>query len=119
MSGTGLSAMVHAAAAFENDLAMETLSIGRAAVDDADSVLEIAGRWLCYRVALCGPEVRLAATVMDAAPAPETLLRSPDTESGWDTTRRLIASLERNQIKSLARPIEVGSPGDPDAWVIA
>jgi hypothetical protein len=77
MSGTGLSAMVHAAAAFENDLGMETLSIGRGALSDEDSVLEIAGRWLCYRVALRGPEVRLAAALMDTAQAPETPFANP------------------------------------------
>ena len=96
---------------------METLSIGRAAVRDEDCVLEVAGRW---RLALRGPEVRLAAGLMDTAAAPETLLRSPDVAAGWQTVRRLIAALERNAIKSLQRPIEVGGPsvdGD-NCWVI-
>ena len=119
MGNSGLSAMISAGAWLEHALGMETLSIGRAAVDDEDCVLEIAGRWLCYRVALHGPEVRTAASLMDGIAPPETLLRSPDTEGGWDTTRRLIASLECNQVKSLARPIEVGQVGDPNAWIIA
>ena len=79
---------------------METLSIGRAAVGDEDCVLEVASRWLCYRLALRGPEVRLAAGLMDTAAAPETLLRSPDVAAGWQTVRRLIAALERNEVKA-------------------
>ena len=98
--------MVHAAAAFENDLGMETLSIGRGTLSGEDSVLEIAGRWLCYRVALRGAEARLAACLMDAAAAPETLLRSPDTAAGWATVRGVVRALEVRGVKSLARPIE-------------
>ena len=117
--GTGLSAMVHAAAAFENDLGMETLSIGRGALSDEDSVLEIAGRWLCYRIALHGPEVRTAAALMDTAAAPETLLRSPDTAAGWATVRGVVSALETHQIKSLARPIEAWDGFDGvGGWVI-
>jgi len=116
---TGVRALIDLAVALEDEFAMETIALGRAD-DDADSVLEIAGRWLCYRIALYGPEARLAATPMDGIAPPETLLRSPDTAAGWDTVRRLIASLERHGVKSLARPIESGEPGiDGDAWVIA
>jgi hypothetical protein len=32
---------------------------------------------------------------------------------------KLVAALERGQIKSLKRPIEIGEPGSPDSWVIA
>ena len=85
---------------------METLALGRSATDDADSVLEIAGTWLLFRVALHGPEARLAASPMDAAAAPETLLRSPDTAAGWQTIRKLIGTLETHGIRSLVRPIE-------------
>ena len=94
------------AAAFENDLGMETLSIGRGALSGEDSVLEIAGRWLCYRVALRGAEARLAACLMDAAAAPETLLRAPDTAAGWKTVHDVVRALEVHKIKSLERPIE-------------
>ena len=115
----GIRALIDLAASLEDQFAMETLALGRSATDDADSALEIAGRWLLYRIALHGPEVRLAASLMDGIAPPETLLRSPDSDPGWDTVRRLAASLERNAIQSLQRPIEVGEPPDPDAWVIA
>jgi aryl-alcohol dehydrogenase-like predicted oxidoreductase len=35
----------------------------------------------------------------------------------FQRVRRLCAAMERHQIKSLERPIEVGPPG-PDSWVI-
>jgi hypothetical protein len=103
---TGVRAMIDIAVWLEDRFGMETLALGRSATDDADSVLEIAGTWLLFRVALHGPEARLAASPMDAAAAPETLLRSPDTAAGWDTVRRLIAALETHGIRSLVRPIE-------------
>jgi hypothetical protein len=102
MSGSGLSALIRLGASLENDWGMEAIACGRGALADEDCVLEICGRWLAFRIALHGPEVRTAACLMDAADPPETLLRSPDTEAGWDTAQRLIAS-----------------GVDGDAWVIA
>jgi hypothetical protein len=62
MGATGLSALIHLAAALEVDHGAETIALGRAAVDDADCVLETGGRHLAYRVALHGDgEVRTAA----------------------------------------------------------
>jgi hypothetical protein len=103
---TGIRALIDLAAFLEDQFAMETLALGRSVTDDADSVLEIAGTWLLFRVALHGPEVRLAAALMDTAAAPETLLRSPDTAAGWKTVHDVVRALEVHQIKSLERPIE-------------
>jgi hypothetical protein len=115
---TGIRAMIDAAVWLEDQFGMETIALGRSAVDDADSALEIGGAWLLFRLALHGPEVRTAACLMDAADPPQTLLRTPDTEAGWDTAQRLVASLERHAVRSLQRPIESGEPGvDGDAWV--
>lgn len=117
---TGVRALIDLAAALEDRFGMEMLALGRSATDDADSVLEIEGTWLLLRVALHGPEVRTAACLMDAADPPQTLLRTPDNEAGWDTAQRLVASLERNGVRSLQRPIKSGEPGKVgDAWVIA
>ena len=111
--------MIQLGGSLENDLAMETLSIGRGALSGEICVLELAGRHLLYRVGLRNDEVRLAVTPLDNAEAPDTILHSPDTENGWQGVSRLIGAMEKHQIKSLQRPIKVGEPGDPDAWVIA
>lgn len=119
MGDSGLSVLIHLATALEVDDGMETITLGRAAVDDAVCVLETGGRHLAYRVALHGDEVRVAAALMDGDGTYQTLLRSRDDSVGWDTVRRLIRALEINAIKALQpRPLEVGPPG-PDCFVIA
>ena len=123
MSGSsGLSAMIAAAAAFETELGMETLSIRSLPAPGADPcrdcTMEICGRWLAYTVSLRGAEVHLSAVPMDSPAAPEFIVRLADSAGGWDTLRRLIASMGRHEVRSLQRPIEVGEPGEPDAWVI-
>jgi len=81
--------MIRTALWFENNLdATELISIGRSATDDADCVMEVAGRWLCYRIALHGVEVHLAAALMDAAAPPDLLLRDKDTAAGWGSGAR-------------------------------
>jgi hypothetical protein len=115
---SGVSAIVHTAVWFETDLGLEVLSIGRSTEADENCALETCGKWLAYHIALRGPEVRLAATLMDAVSAPETLLRTSDDETGWQTVKRLVTALEHNGIKTLARPIEIGEPGNADSWVI-
>jgi hypothetical protein len=116
---TGIRAMIDAAVWFEDQFGMETIALGRSAVDDADCALEIGGAWLLFRIALHGDEIRTAATLMDGDGTYQTLLRSRDDEVGWQTARRLCSALERHAVKSLTRPIAVGEPGDPDAWLIA
>jgi hypothetical protein len=85
---------------------METIALGRAAVDDADCVLETGGRHLAHRVALGDGEVRTAAALMDGDGAYQTLLRTGDNPGGWQMIRKLIAALETHGITSLARPIK-------------
>jgi hypothetical protein len=49
----------------------------------------------------------------------ERLLTIGDGPDGWQTICRLVAALERSGIKSLTpKPIELGTPGLPDSWVI-
>jgi hypothetical protein len=120
---SGLSAMIRLAAALELDrenagVTMETLSIGHPE-DSYDYALEIAGQWLCYSVAIHGSEVRTGASLVDSISQPQTLLRTPDAESGWELVFRFISALEKYGVRSLVRPILVGEPGQPDAWVIA
>ena len=121
---SGLSAMVRLGAAFELDAenrgaCMETLLIGARENSFGNYELEIAGQWLCYDVRIVGGEVRTGASLVDSTGQPQTLLRAPDVESGWELIFRFISSLEKHEVKSLARPIVVGMPGEPDAWVIS
>ena len=83
--------------------------------------MQIYGAQLAFRINLRASGVTLGAALMDSAEAGwDLLLRTTDDGPGWDTARRLAASLERNGVRSLQRPIEGGEPGvDGDAWVIA
>jgi hypothetical protein len=81
--------------------------------------METAGRFLLYTVGLHNEEIRVGASMMDSPAASQTLLRAPDSEAGWELAARFIGALERYEVKSLMRPILVGEPGQPDAWIVA
>jgi hypothetical protein len=122
MGNSGLSAMIGVGAALELEFDnMVVVSIGRPAVSDADEYeMQIYGSWLAFRITLRASGVTLGAALMDSAEAGwDLLLRTTDDGPGWDTVRRLAASLERNGVRSLRRPIESGEPGNPDTWIIA
>jgi hypothetical protein len=55
---------------------------------------------------------------MDSAEE-EQLLSVSDTSEGWRQIFTLIRAFERDQIKSLEKPIELGGGSGPDGWVIA
>jgi hypothetical protein len=117
MGNSGLSAAIQMAAQLSLDFPeMEVLSLGRSATSDAEAELELGGCWLLYDVLLCG-ELRLAVALMDGIESPQTILRSPDTQAGWDVVNRLIRAMETHQVRDLSRPIEVGPIG-PDGFVI-
>jgi hypothetical protein len=120
MSGDcGVSALVKCALHFE-ELGAVTLNIGREPLASEDScTLQSAARHLLYVVLLNRAGANLAAQPLDAAGAPETLVRLPDDAQGWDVLRRLVDALETNEIKTLhPRPLEVGPIG-PNGWIIA
>jgi hypothetical protein len=88
--------------------------------DASECVLEIAGRWLLYRVALKNSEqVELSVAILDRAESPESLLHVRDDASGWQMILNLVEGLERYEVRSLRRPITVGVPGSAACWVIA
>ena len=121
MSGTvGLSAMIGVAAELETAFdGMETLTLGRSTDAYEDSVLEITGQHLAYRIALrCDGTLHVAAQLMDDASPPDLLLRARDTASDWQVARRLITSLEHNCVRSLLRPIKSGYGDGPENWII-
>jgi hypothetical protein len=117
-SGSGVAAMVRAAVSFETDLAMEVLTIGKLEDPLEDCVLEVCGKWLAYRIALHGGGAFLSAQLMDAGDEPDLLLRVRDDAAGWQTVSRVVAALEKHEIRSLARPIEIGTPADGDDCIV-
>jgi hypothetical protein len=119
MSMEGVAAMVRAAVWLENRAGLETLSIGRGGLEPANScTLEICGRQLHYTILLDGGFVFLSVQPLDSGNS-ERLLGVADGPDGWHTVCRLVAALERSGITALSpKPLQLGTPGLPDCWVI-
>jgi hypothetical protein len=120
--GSGISAMLRLGAGLEleQDVALETISIGPVGNSLAGAYqLETCGAFLLYRVTIAGAEVHVSASLADSIAEPAHLLRTQDCEEGWRLCFAFISSLERHGVRSLVRPIVFGTPGEPDAWVIA
>jgi hypothetical protein len=120
MGMKGVAAMVRAAVWLENRAGLETLNIGRGALDRKDScTLELSGRHLFYSVLLDGGFVFLSAQPMDCGDSLEKLVAVGDGPTGWQTICHLIVALERSGITCLTpKPIQLGEPGSPDCFVI-
>ena len=121
MGSSGLSAMINARGALEHEFDnLIVVSVGRPALSAEDEYeMQAYGAQLAYRITLRASGVTLGASLMDNPEGrSDLLLRATDDGPGWAIVRRLAASLERNGVRSLQRPIESGEPGDPDCWVI-
>jgi hypothetical protein len=107
----GIAAMVKCADWLQEKLSMEVLSIGRGGLEPENShVLEICGRSLLYVIKLDGCErILLSMQLLDSASEPGLFLNIDDGPEGWRTICRLVAALERNECRSLKRPIEAGT----------
>jgi hypothetical protein len=116
-SDSGLGAFVYAAAWLSTKFELEVLSFGRASDASPQSCkLQMVGRFLAYDLTLDGGFVFISASVMDRSDPPELLISFPDGPQGWIDTCQLISALERNNIRSLERPIEAGT--GPGGFVI-
>jgi hypothetical protein len=117
---SGVSGMVRAALWFEDRLGLETLTIGREALDRRDScTLQTCGKHLFFLILLDGGFVSLNVTPMDQVEERQRLLTVGDTKEGWSTICQLVAACERNQIRDVKqRPLEIGESGNRDSWVI-
>jgi hypothetical protein len=120
MSDSGIGAMVQSAAWMSYRLDLEVLTFGRAGDAPKDScLLQMTGRFLAYNVLLDGGWIFLSAQLMDKADPPESLASFADGPDGWKQVCAIVRGLERDQIKSLAKPIELGGGSGPNGWVIS
>ena len=120
---TGLSAAINLAAFCENELGMVVLEIGSSPDPGAnptlDCAMELTGEHLLYSISLKRTGVYLAAAPLDGDGVLESIVRFNDTANEWATLQRLVGALERYGVKSVReRPLEIGTPGEPDSWVI-
>jgi len=119
MEDCGVGGMVRSAAWLDYTAGLEILGIGRSATDKEDCVLELCGSQMLVRVTIQGSWIWVYASSLDQGEPPEFLFNIGDGPTGWTTVRAFCAALERSGIKSLReRPIELGSPGSPDCFVI-
>jgi hypothetical protein len=106
----------------ERTLALETVPINRPAT---------ARRWffqmeafserLQYRLSIDGGYLFFQAAGLDQAcdESSKPLLTIGATSEGFRTTCRLIAALERSGVKAIRLPMEIGTPGMADSWLLA
>jgi hypothetical protein len=95
------------------------LFIGRAALDRKEScTLEAGSRWLLYTVTVNGGWVTLKLALMDQAQLPECVLIARDGDEGWRRVSSIIRCLEREEVKSLEKPIVLGGGSGPNGYVI-
>ena len=127
---SGLSALIRLGVSLELDSentggCMTALSIGcpgNSLAGGNTCELQIAGKFLLYAVSIRGEAVVVSVALLDGIADPEVLLRTPDTEAGWELIFKFISSLEKYEVKNLERPIQVGDPAaghDPETcWII-
>jgi hypothetical protein len=116
---SGVSSMVRCALWLEKQLGVEILSIGRGGLDRENScTLQGSGKNLAYTIVLDGGLVFVYAQLLNVCGDSEFLIRVGDTVENWKLICRIVGALERNSIRSLERPIEVGE-GGPNSWIIA
>ena len=110
--------MVRVGAWLSHEFDLEILSCGRAGNAPQHSCkLELCGRHLLFDLTVDGSWLFTSVALLDRADPPESLLSVADGADGWETTRKLVAALEYNEIRSLTRPLEIGN--GPDGFVIA
>ena len=93
----------------DDQLGLEILSIGRAGLDRRDScTLEASGKHLLYVIVLDGGWVSLKVALLDRGTEPELIVTAGDGPQGWTQLCALVRLFERDGIKSLEKPIELG-----------
>jgi hypothetical protein len=114
----GVAALVRLGAFLDDTLGMEILSVGREGLDPANSCTLVAtGKWLSYSVTVNGGFAFLRVALMDRGDEFETLLSISDPDEGWRQIFTIIRNFEREEIKSLSKPLELGGGSGPNGYV--
>jgi hypothetical protein len=114
----GIAALVKTAVHCSDTLGLEVMGIGRDGHAPQHSCkLEMCGQWLAFYVVWDNDWIFLDVALMDQGDRPERLLSIADNPENWATVCEIIGALERNQSRSLAKPITVGS-GPPSGFTI-
>ena len=115
----GVAALVKLAVFLDDQCGMEILSIGREGLDREDSCTLVAsGKWLEYQVKLDSTFVFLKLANLDSGKEPELILTVSDIDEQWRDLFRILRCFERDEIKSLERPIELNGGSGPSGFVI-
>ena len=81
--------------------------------------MELARGQLLTRISLRGGWVWVGVGDLDGG-EPEPLFNTGDGPAGWVTVRNFVQALERSGLaSSKERPVQIGEPASPDAWLIA
>jgi hypothetical protein len=65
-----------------------------------------------------GSWVTTKLSLLDRPEPPETVLIAADGDLGWKRTFSVIRALEREEVKSLEKPISLGGGSGPNGYVI-
>ncbi len=88
-------------------------------MDREDSwTLEFSGKHLGYQIQHDNTALFLRLREMDGGEEWDCVLSLLDTVKSWETIYDLVSKLEQHEVKSLQRPIEIGS-GGPNSYLIA
>ena len=115
----GIAGMVRCAAMLSIRHDLDVASFGRSGDAPPQSCkLEMTGRHLLYDVTLDGGWLWLGVALLDKGDPPELLANFPDGPEGFKDVSQIIQAFEREGIRSLEKPIELGGGSGPNGWVI-
>ena len=115
----GVAALVKLAVFLDDQCGIEILSIGREGLDREHSCTLVAfGKWLEHQVKVDSTFVFLRLSLMDQSGEPELILTISDIDEQWREMFKILRALEREEVKSLERPIELNGGSSPSGFVI-
>jgi hypothetical protein len=92
---------------------------GRRSLDPENSwTLELSGKHLAYQLQIDNTALFLKLREMDAGEQWDCVLTLLDSSKSWRTIYNLVAKLEKNEVCSLARPIQIGEVWDAGDCIV-